>query len=127
MKEIIRRYFWAVAFFGWSIILLILAVIPSSGLIEESNDKDNFRWDYLEHFGVFVFFAILFGFWRKRQLKSANKEILMFLIFGGIYAAGTELTQLFVETRSFNHVDLALNLGGLVVGLLIVRIYVIKS
>ena len=38
--------------------------------------KDNFRWDYLEHFGVFLIFGILFGLWRRTLTTDKKKEIL---------------------------------------------------
>lgn len=127
MKRLFDKYFWQAAFLGWAALIFVLSIIPSSGLIEKSNDKETFRWDYVEHFGVFVVFTILFGMWaRKHDNNRRRKELIIFLAAGGIYAAATELIQLFIESRSYNPVDLVFNLIGLIIGLVIVKNYVFK-
>lgn len=120
------RYFWTIAFFGWAAILLILSVLPSTDIITQTNEASRFRLDYLEHFIVFMIFGLLFGFWRRDLLQSRNRETHFFLFFGGIYAASTELVQIVIESRSFNPADLYFNLGGLLLGTAITRIYIFK-
>jgi VanZ family protein len=126
VKQILTKYFWPSAFFGWAIILVILSIIPTSSLIEESNDPSNFRWDYVEHFGVFVVFGVLFGFWRRKVSTNKNKELIWFLIVGSIYAVSTEVLQIFVDGRTFNPVDMYMNIGGLLVGTLITYRYILR-
>lgn len=117
---------WAIAFFGWSAILLVLAVLPSGGVIKKSNEDTSFRLDYLEHFLVFVFFSLLYGLWRRKILTDKNKELVFLLLFGGMFAAFDEAVQLFVDSRTFNPVDLLFNMCGLLVGAAITRIYIFK-
>ncbi len=126
MKQIITKYFWPTAFFGWAVVLVILSIIPTSSFIYKSNDPDKFRWDYVEHFGVFVVFGILFGLWRRKLSTNKNREFIWFLIMGSIYAASTEVLQLFVDGRTFNPIDLYMNLGGLMLGTLITYRYLIR-
>lgn len=121
MRQLITKYFWATAFFGWALILIVLSIISTSSLIEESNDPDKFRWDYLEHFGVFVVFGVLFGFWRRTMKGAKTKELLYFLLLGSVFASCTELLQLFVDGRTFNPVDMILNVAGVGIGTVIVR------
>ncbi len=120
------QYFWTTAFFGWAAILLILSVLPSNDIVRQTNEATRFRLDYPEHFIVFMIFGLLFGFWRRELLHSRNREILFFLLFGGLYAASTELVQIAIESRSYNPADLYFNLGGLLLGAAITRIYIFK-
>lgn len=117
-------YFWAIAFFGWSAILMVLAVLPSNELFQKGNKESWLRIDYMEHFLVFLFFALLFGLWRRKILSSKNREILLFMLFGGMYAAINETIQLFIASRTFNPFDLWFNLVGLLLGAAITRIYI---
>lgn len=121
-KQLVKKYFWQTAFFGWAVILLILSVIPYSGLIEQSHERSHFRWDYLEHFAVFAVFALLFGLW-KRKIKVKKNEILWFLFSGSLYANVTELIQFFVEGRTVNPLDILFNLAGLYAGSLLIILF----
>jgi VanZ family protein len=120
------KYFWATGFFGWAAVIMALSVLPTNELIKKSNEGSSFRWDYLEHFGVFVIFALLFGFWRSSLFTQRNRELLWFLVLGGVFAAFTEVIQLWVAGRTFNPLDLLFNLGGLLIGMAITRIYIFK-
>ncbi len=120
------QYFWTTAFFGWAAILLILSVLPSNDIVRQTSEVTSFRLDFLEHFIVFMMFGLLFGFWRRDLLQSRNRETLFLLFFGGIYAASTEMVQIVIESRSFNPADLYFNLGGLLLGAAITRIYIFK-
>ncbi|MDF1573522.1 MAG: VanZ family protein [Bacteroidales bacterium] len=120
------KYFWAAGFFSWATLILVLSVLPTNEMIKKSNEDSTFRWDYLEHFGVFVVFALLFGFWRSSTTGEMNRELLYFLIMGSIYASFTEVVQLWIDGRTFNPLDLLFNLLGLLIGIVITRIYILK-
>lgn len=133
LQKRLINYFWAAAFFGWAVIILVLSIIPTSGLIEESNDPDNFRWDYVEHFGVFVLFAVLFGLWRRGRLGCGVRgagyrlRVAGCWVPGAGYAVFTEVLQIWVDGRTFNPVDMYFNLGGFVVGLLISYKFILRD
>lgn len=118
--------FFATAFFAWVIILFILSVKPANEHIRKINDESGFRLDYLEHFGAFLLLSVLFVLWRRFSLNIKRQETLYFLLLGGSYAAITELLQLFIESRTFNPIDLLFNLGGILVGVAILKIYIFK-
>lgn len=116
-KGFVAKYFWMTAFFGWAVLLIVLSVIPTSGLIETDDEKSSFRLDYLIHFGVFFVFSMLYGLWRLMgPMQKRRQELLLFLGAGTVYAIVTELLQHFVEGRSVNPLDALLNLAGLYAG-----------
>jgi VanZ family protein len=123
----IPKYFWTVSFFGWTALILVLSVIPTNKLIEDSNDPNDFRWDYVEHFGVFVVFAVLFGLWRGSSKTNNRKmELFWFVLPGAAYAVFTEVLQIWVEGRTYNPVDMYLNLGGFILGIIVVRKFILR-
>ena len=120
-KGFVARYFWMTAFFGWAALLIVLSVIPTSGILETDDKQSSFRMDYLIHFGVFFVFSMLYGLWRLMGPKPKKRqELLLFLGAGTIYAIATELLQHFVEGRTVNPLDALLNLAGLYAGATII-------
>lgn len=115
--KFVAKYFWMAAFFGWAAIILILAVIPYSANVGENMKETSFRWDYVQHLGSFAVFALLYGLWQKQ------KNLWWLIIAGSIYALSTEAVQLFIESRSFNPVDMIMNVGGLFVGGVVVYVW----
>jgi len=107
-------------FIAWSTLIIVLAVIPNEGLTKMGLDNSGFRWDYLEHFAVFILFAVLYLQWRKSD--PARKRAVGLIIFGILLAACTELFQLFIQSRSFNYLDLLFNIAGLPIGALIINL-----
>jgi VanZ family protein len=121
------KYFWGTTFFGWAIVLFIISVMPSTGLKAEGSKDGDFRWDYPLHFIVFMIFAILYGYWRKNvKVSHIKKEITWFLFAGSLYAGLTESVQLFVAGRSFNPVDMLLNVLGVLTGTLLAYLFIFK-
>jgi VanZ family protein len=109
--------FWSAAFFGWTVLLLIASVIPTTGLEPEGGSKSDFRWDYPLHFIVFLILPLLFIYWRNSTgAGNRKRELTWFLLAGTIYAGFTEVIQLFIEGRSFNPVDLLYNILGVITG-----------
>lgn len=116
VKEI--KYLPAILFFGWAFLILIFSVVPNSNLQPPSQDDSGFRWDYLQHGGVFFVLSILFGFWKCIQQRICTRKVIM--IFAGIgllYAFFTEVLQLFIESRTFNPLDILFNGLGLILGI----------
>ncbi len=119
-KAFICTYFRMTAFFGWAALLLIVSVIPTDSLPAAGNDESSFRLDYLIHFGVFVVYAWLYGYWRLPWLvQKKRQELFLFLGSGTLYALTTELLQYFIESRTVNPLDMLLNLAGLYIGMTI--------
>ena len=114
-----KRLVWGILFLAWSALIIILSVIPNDGLSKMGIDNSGFRWDYLEHLSVFILFSVLYLLWRKDD--TVKKRVAGLIIIGVLFAACTELFQLFVESRSFNYLDLLFNLAGLLIGMLIMK------
>jgi len=113
-----------VLLFVWAIVLFILLVIPPTEHITEINEKDSFRWDYLEHFGAFGLLTVLFVLWRSGiSGNRKRREVRLYLITALTYAASTELIQLFIESRTYNPVDLLLNIAGVIAGIVAIPLF----
>ena len=111
--------FWGILFIAWSILIIVFSVIPNDSLAKMGIDNSGFRWDYLEHFGVFVLFSTLYLQWRIAD--PVKKRIWGLIIIGVVFAASTELFQLFIQSRSFNYLDLLFNIAGLPIGAIVIR------
>lgn len=105
-----KNLFWL-----WLLILLVLNVIPIGNKTNNAltDNRIVFRLDYLIHFGMMLFFAIIWGVGKCRNVNwFAKHETLKYctvLILAGI---GLELLQLALPWRTFNPVDLLFNLIG---------------
>ena len=51
-----------------------------------------------------------------------QKRVTGLIIIGVLFATCTELFQLFIQSRSFNYLDLLFNLAGLPIGVLIIKL-----
>jgi VanZ family protein len=121
------KYFWAIVFFGWAIVILISSMIPTTGIEPKSDNESGLRLDYLIHLFVFIVLSLLFGFWRRDIAAiQKKKEILRFLAGGTVYAGLTEGVQLFIDGRSFNPIDLFFNVLGILAGTLLAWLLIIK-
>jgi VanZ family protein len=126
-SEKLAKLFWSAAFFGWTTMLLITSVVPTTGLEPEGGSKSNFRWDYPLHFIVFLILPLLFVYWRNSTRNVNRKsELGWFLLIGTIYAGFTEAIQLFIESRSFNPVDLLYNITGVIAGTIFAYLFIVR-
>lgn len=116
----IKKLIWGVLFIVWSVMIFVFSIIPNDGLTKIGFDNSEFRWDYLEHLFVFILFAILYLQWRKAD--PLKKRLWGVCISGILLASLTELFQLFIQSRSFNFLDLLFNLAGLSIGALIINL-----
>ncbi len=126
-SEKLIKLFWSAAFFGWTVLLLIASVIPTTGLEPEGGSKSDFRWDYPLHFIVFLILPLLFIYWRNISgAGNRMRELTWFLLTGTIYAGLTEAIQLFIDGRSFNPVDLLYNITGVIAGTILAYLFIVR-
>lgn len=113
--------FWSGIFVFWLIALLVLSIIPNfSPESIKIENKGFLRTDYIQHFLVFLVLPIFYFFSGQRTFLNRFLKSHGSLIFAGIiYASFTELIQLLVPGRTFNPVDLLLNVSGLITGVLL--------
>lgn len=114
-----RNYiFWTIVFYLWIAALLIFTTISFSPQMKEQNEG-GFRFDYLEHFILYAAIPVIYflakGAYIERLIKSPRYIILLGILFSTI----TEVQQYFIPSRSFNPIDLLLNLLGFASGLIL--------
>ncbi len=80
------------------------------------------RWDYFEHFFLYLAIPILYFFSKGAYLNRIIKKTYQIFLIGLLFACLTELQQFFIEGRTFNPVDLVLNTSGFIIGIPIGRI-----
>ena len=104
-------------FYLWLIVLVVFNVIPNlNEKINEVNMKFEFRLDYVFHFLFYFSGILLFWFW-KFMTFYRNRKLLIILFFflWLIIASINEYCQHFIPGRSYNPVDLFMNLSGVAV------------
>ena len=104
-----------ILFIVWLILTFFVSVIPLSQEKHFEIGGSIFRLDYLEHFAVFFILGSLYVLRAKLQLKISAISLLI------IYATFTETIQLIIPGRTFNPMDLAYNILGLVFSIILIN------
>lgn len=116
--KINKKLGWSFLFYNWIIILAIFTTIPFSTAVEKQSET-GFRLDYLEHFFFYSFIPVLFIFADGAYLNRIIRKKYYLLLLGLIFSSLTEIHQHFIPSRSFNPIDLGLNISGFIFGSLI--------
>jgi VanZ family protein len=106
---------FSVGFYLWLIAVIILTSMSFKEGPEKFSDS-NFRWDYLNHFFMYFFIPVLYKFSKGAGLNKIIKKSLVIFFLGIAFLVITEVYQLWIPGRSFNFIDLMLNLSGFLVG-----------
>ena len=107
------------------IVVLILNLIPTSGgdgIALSSRNIFFIRADYLLHLLLFIpLMVLVWLYMNKENITGVTRfnHALLWLLAGIIFAALLEVIHLFLPHRSFNPVDLILNVSGVILGALI--------
>ena len=104
-----------ILFVVWSVLILFASIIPLSQEKHFEFGGSIFRLDYLEHFAVFFILGSLYVFRTKLHLKISEISLLI------IYATFTETIQMIIPGRTFNPMDLAYNILGLVFSIILIN------
>jgi len=120
MKLPTHKLIWTLIFFGWLVLIAVFTSIPFSEGIKTQNEG-GFRYDYLEHFVFYALIPVFFNFARGAYLVGSVKNLWWLFAGGILFCILTEVQQIIVPGRSFNPVDLGLNLLGFVSGTGFVR------
>ena len=104
-----------ILFVVWSVLILFASIIPLSQEKHFEFGGSIFRLDYLEHFAVFFILGSLYVLRAKLRLKISEISLLI------IYAVFTETIQLIIPGRTFNPMDLAYNILGLVFSIILIN------
>ena len=110
-------------FWGWLIVVLVINVVPLGNELNRDLTAKRFifRLDYVVHSLTFLAFAWIWVFGKiKNVCWFANYEVLK---FGGIvfvFAVVLELLQIFIPYRTFNPMDMMVNLFGALLAMLFI-------
>ncbi|MFP4556472.1 MAG: VanZ family protein [Bacteroidales bacterium] len=115
------KYFFRVAFLIYIVLILWVSLNPSAGISKVDFNESTYRVDYFLHALAFLTLPIL-AFFASSTCKTTK---LWWVLIGvsTIIAIGTEYLQLVVPDRTFNPLDILSNVGGLIVGILVVVAY----
>lgn len=108
----------AILFFVALFSILWFSFTQSAPTMKVNTQDISFRLDYLLHALAYFVLMVLFVVWQFAWLSAAKRWIVV-IALGVLLAAGTELGQMFLPTRSVNPYDLLANVGGLSLGVLI--------
>ena len=119
--KVFRYIFWA----GY-LTVLITAFFSVKGDLNKINigtEAFHIRLDHLLHLFVYFLICMYFLFGQQIGLTLFKKESLRnFIIYVLLLATVTELVQLWVPKRAFNVFDLLSNVGGVFIGLGVIRV-----
>lgn len=106
-----------------------MAIIPLKGVslnkISLGTDVFRVRLDFLLHFNVYLLICLYYlTGWQKGVSLFAANSLFKFILLVLFLAIVTEVVQLWVPERSFNVFDLTSNIGGVLMGLIIVKLVI---
>lgn len=121
MRQIDQRLFKILNVCFWVFVLIIfyLSVVKVQMIDNINKDKHGVRLDYILHCLAYLF---LVSFYKISQPNSGLLIIMrspgfVFVIVMGIFS---ELVQIYLPWRSFNFIDLFMNLAGILLGVIFV-------
>ena len=106
---------WKMTAVAWLIFISILFFLPGSAFPKEPP----FGIPYFDKYVHFGFFAVLLFLWRFFLLPGAKYSYLL-LLMAFLYGLGVEVVQhYFIANRSFDMTDVAADMTGAVMGILV--------
>ena len=117
---------WLALFLLCTVVLIGVALVPDSSRVMIDTGSD-FRWDYLEHLLAYFIFGSLFILWRSNanfMMKAVEMAILIAITC--LFSLLTEYAQLLIPERTFNIYDMLYNLLGVLAGLLVTYVVLIR-
>ena len=126
LKFYYKKSIWLILFIFWTLLIISASMIPYSGVQGEPGSS-GFRWDYLEHFLAYLAFGSLYILWRSdRSFNIRILELALMFTVSICFSILTEYIQLFIPGRAFNFIDVAYNLAGVFISILLVYFYLIR-
>ena len=106
-------------YIGWVVFIALLTLVPGKALPQI--DWNFLSFDKFIHFSIFSIMTFLGSVSFKNRLSSTSIIIplLISLLIAISYGAILEYMQSFIPDREFDYADLAANIGGAVVGILL--------
>jgi len=109
----IGKLFWA-----YTIILVLLAVLPINGSESTINNTYvvSIRLDYLLHCLVYIPWMFLLGWMTEATIKKKAGTVLSYVLIAFVFAFVNEGIQYFLPYRAYNINDLLANGLGVLLG-----------
>ena len=105
------------------IIIVVMSVIPYSGIHDATIKDIQFRLDYILHFLAYFTLTCSYFLWKRDKFKlKIFIVILVYFLFSLLLATGTELIQMIIPGRTFNPVDIYANITGTILGFIIIPV-----
>ena len=113
-----KHLFWIIL-----IIIIVMSVMPYSGINDAAIKDFQFRLDYIIHSLAYFTLTCFYFLWKRDKFKSKKfNVILIYFLFSLLLATGTELIQMIIPGRTFNPVDIYANIAGAILGLSIISV-----
>lgn len=106
-------------YIGWVVFIALLTLVPGKALPQI--DWNFLSFDKFIHFGIFSIMTFLgsASFKNSLGLNRLIMPIIISLFIAILYGATLEYLQSFIPDREFDYADLAANIGGSLVGILL--------
>jgi VanZ family protein len=120
MKTSLRHKLTILALAVYFPLLLTLTHIPIPDVVRRAGVSDKGL-----HFIAFMILSFLawFAFNPNTKVRIGYLSTWIILLATSLYAAADEISQKFIEERSFDMLDLAANIGGILTGILLAGIF----
>jgi VanZ family protein len=106
-------------YIGWVVFIALLTLVPGKALPQI--DWNFLSFDKFIHFTIFSVMTFLGGasFKNSLGLTKVIMPIIISLLIAILYGTTLEYLQSFIPDREFDYADLAANIGGSLVGILL--------
>lgn len=116
MKLFRNKLLWTAILYIWLFILYLLTSMAFPNQKADDTGSE-LRWDYFQHFFLYLLIPVFYFFADGAYFNKFIKKNYQIFLLGLLFVCITELQQLFIASRSYNSIDLALNIGGYIIGI----------
>ncbi|MEA3496203.1 MAG: VanZ family protein, partial [Bacteroidota bacterium] len=122
MNFLYKKSTYKYLFWLWVVFILVVTLIPKIKAPEIDIEKFGFKihLDYVVHFIFFFVLTTFFFLWKAHEFKKRKSIIILFVFLSILYATVTEMLHLFLPNRTFNILDLILNISGILSAMLLI-------
>jgi VanZ family protein len=121
-----KKPVWLVLFIVWTLLIMVISLVPDTNEIIRKSIS-SFRWDYLEHFIAFFVFGTFYLLWRADvNFSIKGTELAILIAVSIVFAMLTEYAQVFIPGRTFNIIDAAYNISGVLASIVLIYFYLLR-
>ncbi len=110
----------------WTFIIFILLALPGNMLPSETHTSIP-NLDKLVHITLFALFVFFWCVYMQTKNKISAKKMTLFFVLASLYGIAMEYVQkYFIPNRDFDIYDIASDIFGAFIGLILVRLTISK-